>query len=199
MPIFRVFTHAAVALSAVGGCAGGNQKPPKSPAPTPNSPAGPTASSRPVAPAEAAPEWFTVDSAGRTLSLELEVTSRTDAPSALINGYRAGGVRITVPVGWTVQWSWTNADSGPAHSLVVMVQREKIPLEGGRPSFSNAMTRMVTEGLARGQGDRTSFEAEESGWYWMLCGVPGHALEGEWIELRVDSEAKTARVEPKRA
>jgi len=103
-----------------------------------------------------------------------------------------------VPAGWTVQWSWTNADSASTHSLVVMVQREKIPVEGGRPSFSNAMTRMLTEGLAPGQVDRSSFVAEESGWYWMLCGVPGHALEGEWIELRVDSEAKTARVDSKK-
>ena len=22
------------------------------------------------------------------------------------------------------------------------------------------------------------------GWYWMLCGVPGHALEGEYIGLQ---------------
>jgi hypothetical protein len=32
-----------------------------------------------------------------------------------------------------------------------------------------------------------------------MCGVPGHALAGEWIELRVDAEATTARVEVKKA
>ncbi len=25
-----------------------------------------------------------------------------------------------------------------------------------------------------------------------MCGVPGHALKGEWLELRVDPDAKTA-------
>jgi hypothetical protein len=112
----------------------------------------------------------------------------------LINGYRAGQARVVVPLGWTVRWNWRNADYSSPHSFVVMVQREKIPLEGGRPAFSNATTRMVTQGLSRGQTDQTTFVAEEAGWFWMLCGVPEHALRGEWIELRVDPDAKTAKV-----
>jgi hypothetical protein len=136
-----------------------------------------------------------VDSAARTATLSLEVTASPGAPSALINRYRAGEARVIVPLGWTVSWNWRNADTTSPHSLVVMVQREKIPLEGGRPALSNAMTRAVTEGLPPGQTDRTTFVAEEAGWYWMLCGVPGHALKGEWLELRVDPEAKTATVQ----
>jgi Sulfocyanin (SoxE) domain len=142
--------------------------------------------------------WLGVDSAARSATLELVVTRKTGAPSALINGYRAGEARIVIPVGWTVKWNWRSADSTTPHSLVVMVQREKLPLEGGRPSFSNAMTRMVTEGLRPGQADQSTFEAEEAGWYWMMCGVPGHGLNGEWLELRVDPEARTARVELKK-
>jgi len=142
--------------------------------------------------------WLQVDSAGRTASLNMLVTRKPGAPSALINGFRAGEARIIIPVGWTVKWNWRSTDSTAPHSLVVMVQREKVPLEGGRPSFSNAMTRMVTEGLRPGEIDQSTFEAEEAGWYWMMCGVPGHALEGEWLELRVDPEANTARVEIKK-
>jgi hypothetical protein len=122
--------------------------------------------------------------------LALEVTAPPGAESALINGYRAGGAQVVVPLGWTVKWNWLSADSTAPHSLVVMVEREKIPLEGGRPAFSNAMTRMVTAGLQPGQGDQTTFVAEEAGWYWLLCGVPGHAIKGEWISLNVDREAK---------
>jgi hypothetical protein len=73
-----------------------------------------------------------------------------------------------------------------------MVQREKIPLEGDSPAFSNAMTRMVTTGLSAGQTDQTTFQAEEAGWYWLLCGVPEHALAGEWMELQVSREAQVA-------
>ena len=142
--------------------------------------------------------WLGVDSAARTATLKLTVTTKPGAPSALLNGYRAGKARIIIPLGWTVQWDWRSADSAAPHSLVVMVQREKIPLEGGRPSFSNAMTRMVTEGLRPGQADQSTFMAEEAGWYWMMCGVPGHGLNGEWLELRVDPQAKTARAELKK-
>jgi hypothetical protein len=142
--------------------------------------------------------WLAVDSAGRTVTLKLEVTAPPGAPSALINGFRAGAARVVVPLGWTVKWNWVSADSAAPHSLVVMVQREKIPLEGGRAFFSNAMTRMVTEGLRPGQPDQTSFTADEAGWYWLLCGVPGHALNGEWLELRVDPEAATAAVQVKK-
>jgi hypothetical protein len=135
-----------------------------------------------------------VDSAARVVTMTLEVTAPPGTPSALINGYRAGEARIVVPLGWTVKWDWRSADSTAPHSLVVMVQREKVPLEGGRAAFSNAMTRMVVEGLRPGQSDQTTFVADEAGWYWMLCGVPGHAIKGEWLELRVDPEAKLPSV-----
>jgi hypothetical protein len=138
-----------------------------------------------------------VDSAGHAVTLALEVSAPPGAASALINGYRAGEARVVVPLGWTVKWDWRSTDSTTPHSLVVVVQREKIPLEGGRPSFTNAMTRAVIEGLRPGQSDQSTFVADEAGWYWMLCGVPGHAIKGEWLELRVDPAAKTASVQIK--
>jgi len=146
-----------------------------------------------------APAWLTSDPAGRTVSLALEVTRPAGAPSALINGYREGGVQIVVPLGWTVHWQWQSADSTEPHSLVVMVEREKLPTEGGRPAFQNAITRMATAGLTPGQRDVTTFTADEAGWYWMLCGVPSHALAGEWIGLRVDPEAKEPGIKEKAA
>jgi hypothetical protein len=141
--------------------------------------------------------WLKADSAARTAELSLEVTRPAGAPSALINGSRAGQSQVIVPFSWTVTWNWRNQDSTAAHSLVVMVQREKIPLEGGRAAFTNARTNMVTEGLPAGQSDRTTFDADEAGWFWMLCGVPGHAVAGEWIELQVSREARTASLKQK--
>ena len=190
-------TSAALLLSVLTGCSSGQGAVAAAPpAARPDS-----VRSIPAPPPSPAPDsfpWLVADSAGRTAKLELAVTAKPGAPSALINGYRAGEARIVVPLGWTVQWNWRSADSTAPHSLVVMVQREKIPLEGGRASFSNAMTRMVTEGLRPGQTDQSTFVAEEAGWYWMMCGVPGHALNGEWLELRVDPDAKTARIEVKK-
>jgi sulfocyanin SoxE-like protein len=192
-------TRIVAALFISVGCAGHGQgspaaSPPK-PAPAPASASSPAPA---AAPADSLPSWLTVDSAAKTATLTLEVTAPPNAPSALINGYRAGEARIIVPLGWTVRWNWRNADSASPHSLVVMVQREKIPLEGGRSAFSNAMTRMVTTGLPLGATDQTTFVADEAGWYWLMCGVPGHALKGEWLELRVDPEAKVPAVQVKK-
>jgi hypothetical protein len=74
-------------------------------------------------------------------------------------------VRVVVPLNWTVQWDWHSADSIAPHSLVVMVQREELPTEGGHPDFTNAMTRMVKAGLRPGQADQTTFTADQPGWY----------------------------------
>jgi hypothetical protein len=135
------------------------------------------------------PQWLTVDSASRTVILELKVDGAAGSP-ATISGYRQGGVQVVVPLGWTVRWKWINRDSTAAHSLVVMAEREKLPAEGGRPVFDNAMSRSVVAGLGPGKTDETTFTADQAGWYWMLCGVPGHALGGEWIGLKVDADAK---------
>jgi hypothetical protein len=138
--------------------------------------------------------WVLADTVARAASLTLEVTAPAGSPSALLNGYREGGVQVVVPLRWTVTWDWRSADSAGKHSLVVMAEREKVPTEGGRPAFTNAMSRSVTAGLPAGQSDRTTFEAEEAGWFWLLCGVPGHAIAGEWIGFRVDPEATTAGI-----
>jgi sulfocyanin SoxE-like protein len=189
---------ATAALSAVVACSGRSQTPSSEPAPAEPPAATPARQRQEPSANPDAPSWLVVDSAGRTVMLTLEVTAPAGAPSALINGHHAGEARIVVPLGWTVTWNWRSADATSPHSLVVMVQREKIPLEGGRAAFSNAMTRMVTEGLPAGQTDQSTFVAEEAGWYWMLCGVPGHAIKGEWLELRVDPEAKLPSVVIKR-
>ncbi|HEX6435003.1 MAG TPA: sulfocyanin-like copper-binding protein [Gemmatimonadales bacterium] len=182
-------------MATVVACAGGSQTRPAPQTPTRIEPA-PAAS---VAPSSrAAVDWLVVDSANRTATISLEVTHPPGAPSALLNGYRAGEARVIAPRGWTIKWNWRNSDATSVHSLVVMTQREKIPLEGGRPAFMNAMTRMLTGGLPAGQSDQTTFEADEAGWFWIMCGVPEHAVQGEWLELRVDPEATTARAEIKK-
>ena len=138
--------------------------------------------------------WVAADPAARTATLTLEVTAPAGVAVRAAQRLSGRRVQVVVPLRWTVTWDWRSADSAGKHSLVVMAEREKLPTEGGRPAFTNAMTRSVTAGLAAGQTDHTTFEADEAGWYWLLCGVPGHALAGEWIGLRVDPEAKTATV-----
>ncbi len=139
--------------------------------------------------APALPAWVVADSAGRTLRLTLDALPGGPEGIATLNGLHHGAVQLVVPQHWTVQWTWVNRDSAQSHSLVVMAEREKLPMEGGRPALENAVSRAVTTGLKPGQRDLTTFVAEDAGWYWLLCGVPGHAIRGEWIGLKVDREA----------
>jgi hypothetical protein len=141
--------------------------------------------------------WLSVDSAAKAVSLRLDVTAPLGASSAAISGHREGSVQVVVPRGWTVAWQWESHDSTAPHSLVLMAEREKIPVEGGRPAIDNAMTKAVTTGLEVGSRDVTRFEADQVGWYWLLCGVPGHALKGEWIGLKIDPDAATASLKEK--
>ena len=134
------------------------------------------------------PPWIEVDSAARTVSLTIDARRDSATGMVSLNGFRSGGIQIVVPLTWTVRWHWLNADSS-AHSLVVMAEREKLPLEGGRPALDNAVSRNLLQGLKPGQKDESSFTADQAGWYWVLCGVPGHAIAGEWIGLKVDREA----------
>lgn len=140
------------------------------------------------------PAWVAVDSAARSVHLTLDVTTGVEPGTGLLNGHRKGDIQLIIPLGWTIRWSWHNADSAQSHSLVVMAEREKLPSEGGHPAFDNAMTRMPSTGLKPGLKDETTFVADQGGWYWMLCGVPGHAIRGEWIGLRVSPDANEVSI-----
>lgn len=139
--------------------------------------------------AQGLPDWFAVDTAGRTVSLTLQAEAGGPDGIAALNGLHHGSAQVVVPLNWTVKWTWVNRDSLQSHSLVVMAEREKLPQEGGRPALENALSRAVLVGLKPGQRDLTTFVADQAGWYWLLCGVPSHAIRGEWIGLKVDRDA----------
>jgi hypothetical protein len=142
------------------------------------------------------PGWIVADPAAKSIKLTLEVARPSGAPSAGLNGEHDGSVQINVPLNWAVHWSWRNGDSVP-HSLVVVAEREKLPTEGGHPALDNAASRAVTTGIDPGKTDETAFVADQAGWYWILCGVPGHALAGEWIGLRIDPAATSVSLKRK--
>ena len=140
------------------------------------------------------PAWLAVDATAHTAALALEVTALPGAASARINGFREGGVLVLVPLGWTVKWNWVSRDSVSRHSLIIGPEREKLPERAQDPGFPNAMTRNALTGLTAGLEDATTFEADQAGWFWLYCGVPDHALRGEWISLRVSAQAKEPAV-----
>lgn len=151
-----------------------------------------------TAPGGALPSWIAVDSTSKLVTLTLEATADPAGGAARISGERDGSVQVVVPRGWTVEWRFRNLDATATHSLIVMAEREKLPAQGGQPAFENAMTKSLLKGLPRAADDRpqdvSRFEADQAGWYWMLDGVPGQALKGTYIGLKVDPAASGVSV-----
>ena len=88
---------------------------------------------------------------------------------------------------------WRNDDS-TAHSFIVQQEREKLPERAGEPAFLYAYSRTPVAGIAPGRSDHTQFVVDQAGWYWILCGVPGHAIGGEYLSLKVDRDATQVSV-----
>jgi len=117
------------------------------------------------------------------------VTFRLVAGPFQFNGYGSGGATLTVPPGTTNVWNFEQGDGTP-HSVEVASGNGPIPNSGGDPAIPRAYTNKLEEGLPQGAKDVVRFTAPDSGSYRIICGVPGHALSGMWIWLKVDPAAK---------
>jgi sulfocyanin len=113
------------------------------------------------------------------------------------NGYTSGAATLTVPGGSKLIVNFVNRDGTP-HSALVIPGDGPLPNIGGEPAIPAAYTRDVTQGLAQDGTDVMRFTAPNSGKYRIICGVPGHALSGMWIWLRVDPAATTPSFGPTR-
>jgi uncharacterized cupredoxin-like copper-binding protein len=133
------------------------------------------------------PAWVHPDSIARSVTLDLVAGHGT------LSGASAGKLQVVVPKDWTVKLEWRNDDS-TAHSFIVQLEREKLPERAGEPAFQYAYSRTPVAGIAPGRTDRTQFVVDQAGWYWILCGVPGHAILGEYISLKVDAAATSVSI-----
>ncbi|HZM27264.1 MAG TPA: sulfocyanin-like copper-binding protein [Gemmatimonadales bacterium] len=106
------------------------------------------------------------------------------------NGYTSGAATLTVPAGSKVVMNFVNEDGTP-HSAVVVGGDGALPNIGGDPAIPGAYTRDVTQGLAQFGKDVLKFTAPANGTFRIICGVPGHALSGMWIWLKIDPATKT--------
>jgi len=117
------------------------------------------------------------------------VTFRLMAGPFQFNGFGNGGATLTVPPATTNVWNFEQADGTP-HSAEVASGSGPVPNSGGDPAIPRAYTNKVVEGLPQGAKDVIRFTAPDSGSYRIICGVPGHALSGMWIWLKIDPAAK---------
>jgi len=134
-------------------------------------------------------EFLSYDPAAKTVSLKLFAAHGSVNGGMNFNGASNGGSTITVPVGWSVSWNFTNEDAIP-HSAIVLANKMPLPAQPQEPAIPRAYTNDVTAGLPTNGTDHTTFKASPAGQYVIACGVPGHAPSGMWIHFDVSADAK---------
>jgi hypothetical protein len=148
------------------------------------------------------PSWLKVDSAKKTADFQV-TAGLTGLNGALnFNGFRDGGLTLTVPLHWNVVLHFLNHDGMLPHSAEVIGDQKPVPTNPIPPAFDRAATTMLQDGLTSGQTDVVKFLANKVGSFLIFCGVPGHGAAGMWIRLKVDSAASapalSATPEPKK-
>ncbi len=136
------------------------------------------------------PRWLSADPATKTAHFDL-TAGLTGLNGALnFNGYRDGGLTLTVPLGWTVAVQFRNHDGMLPHSAEVIPEVQPLPTGPVDPAFDRAFTVRLGEGIPPTGEDDLRFVADKEGSFLIFCGVPGHGAAGMWIRLKVSGSAR---------
>jgi sulfocyanin len=134
--------------------------------------------------------WLRADSVKQTATFQL-VAGLTGLNGALnFNGFRDGGLTLTVPVGWTVVMHFRNHDGMLPHSAEIIADSHPLPTGPVAPAFPRAFTVRLEQGLVSEQTDDLRFIADKGGSYLIFCGVPGHGAAGMWVRLEVSGSVR---------
>lgn len=137
------------------------------------------------------------DSASNTVTYPI-VSGLTSANSAWnFNGYAKGNLTLVVPVGATVVLPFSNLDGNVPHSFGISTERaQNVPAAPSAQAiaFPGAATRRYETGLRATERDIVRFTADKAGRYLLICGVPGHAINGMWVRFEVSATAKRPAV-----
>jgi len=129
--------------------------------------------------------WLAVDAATKTATFQL-IAGLTGLNGALnFNGFRDGGLTLTVPLGWTVVMHFKNNDGVLPHSAEVIPDAKPLPLGPVDPAFERAFTVKLMQGLQAREEDDLRFVANRMGSFLIFCAVPGHGAAGMWIRMAV--------------
>src|SRR5438094_9774297 len=131
------------------------------------------------------PAWLKADTATRTAGFEL-IAGLTGLNGALnFNGFRDGGLTLTVPKGWTVAVHFRNHDGMLPHSAEVIADVHPLPLQPQPSAFDRAFTLKLAEGLAREATDDFRLIANREGSVLLFCGGAGDGAAGARVRRSV--------------
>ncbi len=141
-------------------------------------------------------DWFQIDDATQTVTLDIVAGATPDMNYWNFNGYtNANPGTITVPVGYTVVINFQNSDPNMAHSVGIEEWQDSW---GGSVEVSPVFAGAVSENPASlidatmpGESEVVQFVADAAGEYAMICYVPGHANLGMVMRFIVSSDGSS--------
>jgi len=130
-------------------------------------------------------QFLTMGQKPKTLGLSLLAADGTVGGGLNFNGYNRGGMTITIPQGWTVNATFKNLAVQSPHSAVVTTAGEtKKPQPDTTGVFPGSATPRASQGITSGT-QYFDFKPDKQGTFVLLCGVPGHAVGGQWNYVKV--------------
>ena len=139
------------------------------------------------------PDWFKMDEAAKTVTLDIAAGSNDANNHWNFNGYHGGNATIVVPEGYTVTINFKNSDPLTTHSIGVDAMTGDFPsvFDDPAPVFDGAISpnpTSMTDATASGESATLTFVASASGDYTLVCYIPGHAVTGMYIGFKVSSD-----------
>ena len=137
--------------------------------------------------------WMYIDPKRQVVTIKIEAAATSDNNGFNFDGYYNGNANFVIPLGWTVNWIFTNAAALP-HSAALTTNTKLPPtlaMVGGTP----VETPLPQQGIAAGKEQDLSYGAVDAGNYDLVCLVPGHLQAGMWIHYTVTSAAKLPRID----
>ena len=140
------------------------------------------------------PDWFAVDNAARTVTLDVVAGLTPDNNYWNFNGAINGNTAITVPEGYRVVVNFTNRDPNMAHSLGISTETSNFAVPPQpNPVFEGAITQnpgSMVDGTMPGESETVEFVADRAGSYSMVCYIPGHSAVGMWLYFNVSADGQ---------
>jgi FtsP/CotA-like multicopper oxidase with cupredoxin domain len=138
------------------------------------------------------PDWFQVDEAAQTVTIDLIAGSTSDNNYWNFNGFFGGRGEIVVPEGYSVTINFVNRDPNMAHSVGVGERLASWPTSFSQvtPTFAGAVSSnptSMTESTLPGESESFQFVADAAGEYALICYVVGHAATGMWMPFNVSA------------
>jgi len=137
--------------------------------------------------------WMYANAAKQHAVIKVVAAATPNNSGFNFNGYAKGQATFVVPLGWNVEFEFSNKAALP-HSLAIASNLKappKLPYFGLAP----AETRNAMAGIGPGVTQVVGLSAVPAGKYYMVCMVPGHIQAGMWDYFTISATAKMPSIQ----